>query len=137
MRKHTVIFVAGLSAGLVGVWFASVLPDATGVQNEAGATAASVDTAAMTLIGLGIGIFLAALLGVLLARSIAPGHAGIESTTVAFVAVVVPAIFAANLDVDRVSRIVDVPLVSIAVAPFAGAGLIVGLGLVTLRRKLI
>jgi hypothetical protein len=136
MRKHAAISVAGLSAGLVGVWFASVLPDATGVQNEGGATAASVDTAAVTLIGLGIGIFLAAFLGVVLARSIAPGVAGIESTALAFVAVVVPAIFAANLDVDRVSRIVDVRFVSIAVAPFAGAGLIVGLGLVTLRRKL-
>jgi hypothetical protein len=134
-RERAWLVAVGIASGLIGVWLASALPRATGVTNEAGATAVSVDTAAVTLVGLGIGIFLAGAAGVVVAGALPPVRAAIESAATAFVAVVVPAMFIANLDTDRLSRIFDVPFVAVAVAPFAGLGLLVGLAVANIRRK--
>jgi amino acid permease len=125
--------VAGIAGGCVGVLLAWKLPGILGVDDEQGATASTFDTAAVTVLGLGLGVALSACIGVLLSPRADQLKGGLISAGVAFLFVVAPAVFAAKLETDRVSRIFDLPFIALGIAPVVAAGVGVGLGVSALR----
>jgi hypothetical protein len=119
---------AGLLGGGVAVVLAVALPRATGSGHEIGATTSAVDTAAFAVVGLGLGVGVAAFLSPLVSKG--PALDGALTGAVTAFAVVVVAILAAPLDTDRLSRFFDIPFVAIGVAPIAVPAAALG---VTLR----